>query len=216
MDEASAMSNPIFQMRKPPAQWQTLMQSQGGPGVGWLGLWEVLLATWPALGHLSCSPPRPFELGNNTETPSSGSSCRQLSRRHLHRHLVLKMVSLGSLSSLRHHPAFRTAPVTLANLFFHLLQGPSMHLPATSPTTHSLALPLPWPCPRQWHHHTSSILTSSIQGPDSGLLPWVLAPVGPPTHHPVSPFSLPSFPGQDQARGNHPPSGIIFQLSSSL
>ena len=56
-------------------------------------------------------------------------------------------VSPGSLSSLRHYPAFRTAPVTLANLFFNLLflQGPSVHLPATSattrPLTHTLTLP---------------------------------------------------------------------------
>ena len=77
----------------------------------------------------------PFELGSNTETPSSGSPCHQLSWWHLHRHLMLKTSAQAPCL-----PSVITRP---SDLLF--LQGPSVHLPATSattrPLTHTMTLP---------------------------------------------------------------------------
>lgn len=145
-------------------------------GLGWAGSVCASPPRYAASSGTSLIQP-PFQLGSNTETPSSGSPCHQVSWRRLHRYLVLKTSAQAPCL-----PSVRTAPVTLANLFFNLLflQGLSIHLPATSPTTrpltHTLTLPLSM-TPTHLQH-------PNLQHPEPRLRVPALSPCPSGTSHP--------------------------------
>lgn len=86
MDEAGAIISPLFKMRKSPAQWQTLVWSQGWTWRGLARPVAVLLATLPAPGHFSSS----FENGSNAEHTAQATRATSLPSGVIYRHLALK------------------------------------------------------------------------------------------------------------------------------